>query len=191
VPENPFVMVPYSAQWTADFRRIATAIRSALGPAALRIDHIGSTSVPGLCSKDVVDIQVTVADLKDVHMLESFAAAGFILRDNPVFDHVPPGYPEVPGEWEKRYLREPPGERASHIHVRVAGKANQRYALLFRDYLRAHPPAAAAYGLVKERMARAMERSDYVDAKDPVCDLIIQSAEVWARGGWNPGPSDA
>jgi GrpB-like predicted nucleotidyltransferase (UPF0157 family) len=75
--------------------------------------------------------------------------------------------------------------------VRPAERPNQRYALLFRDYLRGHPAAASAYGQIKQMLAPKLERDDYIDAKDPVCDLIIQSAEVWAESGWKPGPSDA
>ena len=82
-----------------------------------------------------------------------------------------------------------------HLHVRVAGAANQRYALLFRDYLRDHPAAAAAYASLKTKLSELdppLEPDDYTDVKDPACDLIIVAAEDWAeRTGWRPAPSDA
>jgi GrpB-like predicted nucleotidyltransferase (UPF0157 family) len=75
----------------------------------------------------------------------------------------------------------------------VQGRANQRYALLFRDYLRAHPRSAAAYAELKRRLASNLaDLRTYPDVKDPACDLIIVAAEDWADAtGWMPGPSDA
>lgn len=72
-------IVPYRSAWPEEFRRVAATIRRALGPRALRIDHIGSTSVPGLPAKDVIDIQVAVAAL-DLDVVDSLRAAGFELR---------------------------------------------------------------------------------------------------------------
>ncbi len=79
------------------------------------------------------------------------------------------------------------------MHVRVDGRPNQRYALLFRDYLLENPITAAAYAELKRRLAAiAPTRADYADAKDPACDLIMGAAEEWADlTGWRPGPSDA
>ena len=75
----------------------------------------------------------------------------------------------------------------------MAGNANQRYALLFRDYLRAHPSTAEAYGSLKRGLAAVAPDVDaYSDLKDPACDLIYLAAEDWAAAtGWDPGPSDA
>jgi GrpB-like predicted nucleotidyltransferase (UPF0157 family) len=83
---------------------------------------------------------------------------------------------------------EPVGRRAVHVHVRIAGRSNQRYALLFRDYLGAHPDSAAAYAGVKRWLAKLTpDGGIYADAKDPTCDLIYLAAEDWARQyGWTP-----
>jgi GrpB-like predicted nucleotidyltransferase (UPF0157 family) len=191
MPEDPYVIIPYSSEWPAEFRLIAARIRAALGPLAIRIDHIGSTSVPDLCAKDVIDTQITVANLDDPAIVQGLAASGFELRPKVVQDHIPPGDPAPPEAWRKLFFREAPGRRRTNVHARLDGRPNQRYALLFRDYLRSHPAAAAAYAQIKERLAPKLERLDYIDAKDPVCDLIIQAAEVWAKTGWQPGPSDA
>jgi len=189
---NPVVIVPPSIGWAARFCSLGAVVRNALGSRAFAIHHIGSTSVPHLCSKDVIDIQLTVADVHDAPTISALADAGFILRDQPTHDHVPPGYTDTPDQWEKRYLREPPGMHAAHIHVRPAGKANQRYALLFRDYLRGHAGAAEAYARVKLLLAPKVEREDYIEIKDPVCDLIMQAAEMWAAStGWVLPSSDA
>lgn len=76
---------------------------------------------------------------------------------------------------------EPSGQRRINVHVREAGRPNQRYALLFRDYLIAHPRAAAAYGELKQRLAASLISEDaYADVKDPAVDLIYFAAEEWA-----------
>ena len=79
------------------------------------------------------------------------------------------------------------------MHIRVQGRANQRYALLFRDYLRVHAEAARAYEELKRVLARHVsDIGAYTDVKDPACDLIAIAAEAWAAAtGWEPGPSDA
>lgn len=139
--------------------------------------------MPGLAAKDVVDIQVTVGALALADRWP--AAIGPFRRRSVRDDHVPPG--QAPGpDWQKRYWssREP----AAHLHVREAGRANQRYALVFRDYLRAHRDAAEAYAGAKRALAALCDDTGaYADAKDPVCDLIVQAAESWAaRTGWAP-----
>lgn len=181
-------IVPYNPAWPAEFERIAAALSAALGDLALRIDHIGSTSVPGLPAKDIIDVQLSVAGF-DPPLVERLSAIGYTLREAVTADHRPPNDTRPDCEWEKRYFAPPPGQRATHLHVRVPGRANWRYPLLFRDYLRAHPPMAAAYAEVKRRLAyyHGEERAVYTEIKDPVCDLIIAAAEVWAaQAGWRP-----
>ena len=187
-------MHPYAPQWAEDFRRIAADLRKAAGALAVRIDHIGSTSVPGLCSKDVVDIQLTVADLEPAEPLNSaLAQAGFLPRPKILIDHRPPGASGPDTDWAKRYSRETPPRRSVHLHVRAVGKPNQRYPLLFRDYLRTNGLAAEAYARTKQQLCAALNGNidAYVEIKDPVCDLIYQAAEAWATVvKWMPGPSD-
>jgi GrpB-like predicted nucleotidyltransferase (UPF0157 family) len=177
---------PYSERWPVEFARIARRIRSVLGEHALRIDHIGSTAVPGLAAKDRIDVQVTVAELAHANPL---GGAGFE-EFAPVRDHRPPGAAGPDSDWEKRLYTT--GGRAN-VHVRVEGNANQRYALLFRDYLRAHPASADAYAELKRRLAVELrDVGRYADVKDPACDLIMVAAEEWAAAtSWAPGPSDA
>lgn len=180
---------PYSDEWPAEFSRTAQRLRQILGRRAVRIDHIGSTSVPGLAAKDRIDVQLTVADLADADRL---GEAGFD-EFTGLRDHRPPGADDADAEWSKRLFSEPGERRRSNIHVRVDGRANQRYALLFRDYLRAHPHAADAYAELKRRLAKELhDIGTYADVKDPACDLIIVAARDWAEAnGWEPGPSDA
>jgi GrpB-like predicted nucleotidyltransferase (UPF0157 family) len=95
--------------------------------------------------------------------------------------------PSDPIQWKKAFFDEPVGERPIHVHVRVEGRANQRYALLSRDYLREHPDAASAYLELKRRLAELTSDSGvYADTKDPACDLIYFAAEAWAvTTGWD------
>ena len=178
---------PYSDRWPEQFRELAARIRAALGERALRIDHIGSTAVPGLAAKPVIDVQVTVRDLADARTLVD---AGF--EEKVGFgDNRPPGAQGPDADWEKRFFNPPSGR--ANVHVRVKGRPNQRYPLLFRDYLRIHPEAAKAYEQLKRGLARHLPDSAvYADVKDPACDLIATAADAWAKAtGWEPGPSDA
>ena len=185
--------MPYDERWPSEFDRIAMALRREMGELALRIDHIGSTAVPGLAAKDIIDVQVTVATLDAAVIGPVLAPLGYTLHGGFVTDHVPPGWDATAAEWEKLYCQIPAGHRPAHIHIRAAGRANQRYALLFRDYLRAAPSAAAAYGLIKEALARLHpdDEDAYYDVKDPVCDLLVDAAARWAAvTGYAPASSD-
>jgi len=177
--------------WAGEFGRVAVELGALLGDRVWHIDHIGSTAVPALASKDVIDVQVTVGDEAGLATAaERLAAGGWRVRPEIFVDHVAPGTPESEREWVKRFVAEPEGHRRVNVHVRIAGRANHRYALLFRDYLRAHPATATAYGTFKRRAAELLSDSlaSYVELKDPVCDLIYLPAEDWAaRTGWTPG----
>ncbi|MFI7547797.1 GrpB family protein [Actinoplanes sp. NPDC049599] len=128
-------------RWPVRFGELGRRLRQALGDVAVRIDHIGSTAVPGLAAKPVVDIQISVARLEPVEPFRvPQVGLGYVYRaGNP--------------ERTKRYFREPPGEPRTHIHVRRAGSFSEQFPLLFRDYLREHREAAEHYAAVKRRLA--------------------------------------
>lgn len=179
---DPIVVLPHDPEWPGVFAVVARQLRERLGSIALRIDHIGSTAVPGLHAKPVIDVQVSVAALEPHDVFsEPLSAGGFIFR------------PENP-ERTKRYFREPAGERRTHIHVRRAGSFSEQFALLFRDYLRHHAERADAYGDLKRNLAMAFrdDRQGYVDAKETFIWETIRLADAWAQASeWEPGPSDA
>ncbi len=181
---------PYQTTWPDEFRILGKALRRSLGDLALRIDHIGSTSVPGLAAKNRIDIQVTVKSLDQV--VEGALNRVGYQRIEHLRDHPPSGIESQPGDWTKWVFKLPPDQRPTNLHVRVHGRVNQRYALLFRDYLRAHPTTAAAYAELKRRLAQNLADPDtYPDVKDSAMDLIYFAAEEWAAAtGWQPGPSD-
>jgi GrpB-like predicted nucleotidyltransferase (UPF0157 family) len=174
------VIVDYDPAWPEQFQRLGARLRTALGLLALRIDHIGSTSVPGLAAKPILDVQISVAALEPVGAyLPALEATGFHWRaDNP--------------ERTKRYFREITGPR-THIHVRASGSWSEQFALLMRDYLRAHPAEAARYAALKRELAERLgdDRHAYTDAKDPFIWALMARATTWTQAtGWAPGMSD-
>ncbi|MCB8980271.1 MAG: GrpB family protein [Ardenticatenaceae bacterium] len=181
-------ILAYNGRWPQEFAQIQQALAAALGSLALRIDHIGSTSVPGLGAKDIIDVQVTVADLSEA-VRQALLAAGFQQFREAVSDHVPPGENPAPERWQKFLFVQPEGQRRANIHIRVAGQPNQRYPLLFRDYLRAQPKSAHTVEIIKRELAKhhGDDIETYYDIKDPVYDLIWDAAQLWAEyTHWEP-----
>jgi len=183
---RPIMIVPYQEEWAAEFTRAEAELRNALGEIAVRIDHIGSTSVPGLSAKDIIDVQVTVQSLDDPRIRQRLVENGFVFRDENTRD-VFVGMEDGSEELRKKFAREREGARRTHIHIREQGRFNQRYALLFRDYLRAKPVVAKAYETIKIRLAEIFPDSidGYLYIKDPLMDLIFEAARGWAEEtGW-------
>jgi GrpB-like predicted nucleotidyltransferase (UPF0157 family) len=112
---HPVEIVAYDPAWTARFAELGRDLRAGLGEVALRIDHIGSTAVPGLAAKPIIDIQVSVADFEPLAAYRlPLEQLGYVYRaDNP--------------ERTKRYFREPPGRRRTHVHVRRAGSFSEQW----------------------------------------------------------------
>jgi GrpB-like predicted nucleotidyltransferase (UPF0157 family) len=103
-------IVPYKPSWPVEFVQIASQLRSALGELALRIDHIGSTSVPGLDAKDIIDIQLTVSSFDDFQPVQSaLDGIGFTLNPDYVRDHRPPGAQGPASDWESAISTLPEG----------------------------------------------------------------------------------
>ncbi|TDE50195.1 GrpB family protein [Nonomuraea mesophila] len=181
---DPVEIVDHDPGWAATFATLGRRMRAALGSVAVRIDHIGSTSVPGLAAKPVIDVQVAVRSFEPLEAYKGpLERVGLVHRA---------GNPEL----TKRYFREAPGhlQRRTHVHVRELGSFSQQLPLLFRDYLRAHPEAAAEFAEVKRRCAERFRdaRHEYVAAKEPYVWAMVRRADTWAqRTGWRPGPSDA
>ena len=171
---------PYNAQWPDIFEQIAAPVKALAGNNALALHHIGSTGVPDLAAKDIIDMQLTVPDFS-LPFQEALESTGFTYIQNIRRDHTPPGMTLAEGELEKRYFKclDP----AAHLHVRVAGRFNTRYALLCRDYLRATPLARNAYAEIKRQLARYFPHDNeaYYDIKDPVFDVIMAGAVIWAE----------
>ncbi len=172
VERRDIVLVPYRPAWPARFAQELRRIADAMGPAALRIEHVGSTAVPGLAAKPIVDVQVSVADVEDEEAyLPRLEAAGYRLRVR------------APGH---RMVRTP--QRDVHVHVCSAGSDWERRHLLFRDRLRHDADDRALYEATKRELAQRPwpDMNAYAAAKSPVITEITGRAEAWAaRGDWS------
>lgn len=185
------VVVAYRADWPDRAAGLIALLSDRLGPLAARIEHIGSTSIPGMAAKDLIDLQASTPDLDAVPAMfdEPLRELGFTMKPY-THDHVPAGKPDDTQKWRKRLWSrgaDHPGGPVN-LHVRKIGSPNERLALLFRDWFRTHPDAIGAYGGFKQALA-AMARGidDYTETKDWVVDVVIAAAEPWAAAtGWTP-----
>lgn len=151
-------LVPHDPEWAAQAQRLIARLWVACGATASRIDHIGSTAVPGLPAKDVLDLQVTVADLAAADGLrDALGAAGFPVKAHVTHDNPKPteGDPEGTdiARWAKRLHGNADPGRLANVHIRVDGSPGQRFALAFRDWLRADAAAREEYLAVKREAA--------------------------------------
>jgi GrpB-like predicted nucleotidyltransferase (UPF0157 family) len=187
---NRPVVVAYDPSWAERGAALVTALKTVADDLVERVEHIGSTAIPAMAAKDVLDIQLTVSDLDGAPRAldEPFATLGFE-RHPYVRDHVPAGMDDDPARWAKRvWARRGHPEGDANVHARLPGSPGERVALLFRDWFRAHPDAVPAYSAFKAALADAVpDIGGYSDVKDPVVDLIIAVAERWASAtGWQP-----
>jgi dephospho-CoA kinase len=175
-------VVPYDPTWPDQARRIVARLNTACGHRAVRIDHIGSTAVPGMDAKDVIDVQVTVESLAVADELaDALLAAGY-----PVVPGVTADTPhdDDPALWHKRFHASADPGRPTNVHIRVDGRPNQRFALMFVDWLRANPSVQADYLAAKRA---ALATPDYAVAKEPWFLDAYRRAWKWADAtDWRP-----
>ncbi|MBX7444286.1 MULTISPECIES: dephospho-CoA kinase [unclassified Arthrobacter] len=186
------VLHPHREEWAGQAARIAARIMAAAPGLVLAVDHIGSTSVPGLAAKDVIDLQVAVPDLETATRITPLlAAAGFPAVPGVEADTPKPGEPD-PGQWQKRFHANADPGRPVNLHVRVAGSPGWRYALMFRDWLRNEPTARSDYQAHKaalaERFAGRAGTGAYAEAKEPwFTEAAWPRMCAWADAtGWAP-----
>lgn len=179
-------------EWPAQAERLAARIITAVPHDILSVDHVGSTSVPGLAAKDVIDLQVAVADLGAADRIAvHLAGAGFPAVPGANQDTPKPAQPD-PAQWQKRFHANADPGQLVNVHVRVAGSPGWRYALLFRDWLRSEPAALRMYEAHKREIAAAhahdRDTAPYAEAKEPwFTDVAWPLMEAWAgRTGWMP-----
>lgn len=177
-------IVSYDPAWPSAFAVEARRLRERFGGTALRIDHVGSTAVPGLAAKPVIDIQVSVVSLMTRAELDAdMGALGYTHVDLGEFDRIYPFY-VIPEHWPATH----------HVHLCEAGGEQERKHLAFRDHLRAHPDVADAYVALKCRLAREhggatmAERERYSLAKGVFVRAELERA--FAAGLPYPAPSD-
>ncbi|AOT10840.1 GrpB family protein [Pseudoalteromonas luteoviolacea] len=172
-------IVDYQPRWADEFSAIQLVLQQVLNGLVVSIDHIGSTAVPDLVAKDVIDIQVSVKDLDNPCLIQVLSEAGYVFRPDITHDNLT-GYNDGDACLKKLYFREPKGQRPIHIHIREIGRVNQVYALKFRDFLRDNKPIAQAYGKIKSTLARRFPNDEtaYYELKDPYMDSIFYAASL-------------
>jgi GrpB-like predicted nucleotidyltransferase (UPF0157 family) len=177
-------LAAWSPRWESEFESLAEQLRGALGSLGLAIQHIGSTSVPQLVAKDVIDVQVLISDVHDGRVEPAFASLGFRRRPEPWNQADVIGDREFP----KAVYAPPRGARAVNVHVRALGSESARYALLFRDFLRANREARVTWAEFKLRLASAVaELAPYGQIKGAAFPLLMRWAEQWAaENAWVP-----
>lgn len=151
-------IVEYDPGWPGMFEEEAERIRAALGDISVRIEHVGSTAVPGLPAKPIIDIQVSVEEMSP---RDPFVTALEAIGYTFVADPTDPDH--------EYFKKEAKGVRTHQIHVCLAGSDWERQHLAFRDHLRGYPEDAARYADLKQRLA-AEHPNDilgYIDAKGP------------------------
>ena len=162
---NPVELVPNDPQWPQSFRRIRNRLLALL-PQALFIDHIGSTSIPGMIAKPLIDIDIVLPGLEHIEDATGvLLAEGYEPRGNRYDDEV----------WAFLSKGSVPAER---VYLCPEGNGTHRNRLAFRDYLIAHPQAAADYAALKRRLAAEfrMDGDGYTAHKREFVDAIVAQA---------------
>ena len=174
---QPIVIVDYDPEWTAGFKEEVSKILGAIGDKLVAIEHIGSTAVPGLGAKPIIDIMFAVGAISDAHeCITPLRSIGF--------EYIP--YPDFP---ERIFFRDGPmGEGPHHLHATEFLSDFWDEKLLFRDFLRAHPDVAQQYYLLKNRLAKKYgvdrERYEpYTEAKSSFIESVLgrARAEKWSK----------
>jgi GrpB-like predicted nucleotidyltransferase (UPF0157 family) len=173
-PVDPHEVTGYDPEWPARFAGWRERLAAVLGQVAVRIEHVGSTSVPGLAAKPVIDIQVSVPDVDDEQSyLDRAGSAGLVLHLR---------------ERGHRFLWPPAAKpRDAHVHICSSGSAWESVHLLFRDYLRAHPSVCKDYAALKNELITRWhhDRKAYGDAKTGFVLDTLADARQWATAtGW-------
>ncbi|MCS7002493.1 MAG: GrpB family protein, partial [Dehalococcoidia bacterium] len=173
--QSPIRVVPYDPRWRDHFVAEAAVLRDALSPHALAIAHIGSTAVPGLPAKPIIDMMVGLRSLADTpKLIQPLQTLGY--RYAPEYETTMP---------ERRYFTKAEGSGpAIHLHVVELGSPFWERHIAFRDYLKRHPEVAAEYAALKTRLAEQHrdQRHAYTEGKSAFISAIEARALAEARG---------
>ncbi|WP_432254677.1 GrpB family protein [Limimaricola sp. AA108-03] len=168
------LITPHDPNWSAAFDAEARAVQAVLAEVAIALHHIGSTAIPGIPAKPVIDMLGVVPELGQLdRRTVELRALGYVAM----------GAYGIEG---RRYFlkKDAAGRHTHHLHVYPEGSAHIERHLVFRDYLRQHPEQAAAYGTLKLRLTNggARSREAYQDGKAPFIMQTERKALDWCRG---------
>lgn len=165
---EPIIIVEYDPRWPEQFERLRSRIASALGPLAAAIEHVGSTAVPGLAAKPIIDLDV---------LLDSAASLSEAITRLGTLGYQHRGDLGVPG---REAFRSPSNDSPHHLYVHGPGSREFRRHVAFRDYLRANREDARAYECLKRTLARQFrdDREAYNLAKTDFVEAILRRADA-------------
>jgi GrpB-like predicted nucleotidyltransferase (UPF0157 family) len=176
---KPIVIRDYDPRWPQLYAVEEQRLWAVLSPIAVQIERIGSTAVPGLAAKPIIDISVAVRDLVDVtDCVPALGDVGYVeFPINPVFQR-------------RLFCKGPYNEGSHHVHFTAHGSAVWAEPILFRDYLRAHPAAAAWYQQVKCDSAtrHQSDLNGYHDEKAECVAVLMEQARAWQANGRSGSP---
>ena len=166
-------LVPHNSKWAELFEEEKQILKKTFGDTILAIEHIGSTAVPGIPAKPIIDINVGVESLDVAQsMKEKFEKLGY--------EHRPfvPGKTKDDLKWQELYVKGPEARRTHYVHVTVLGNNHWENDLLFRDYLRKNPERAKQYAELKEQLAQnyADDRGTYTKNKGQFINATLEMA---------------
>jgi GrpB-like predicted nucleotidyltransferase (UPF0157 family) len=163
---SPIVVTDYDEAWPTYFEEMARPVRRAVAGLTATVEHVGSTAVPGLAAKPVIDIDVVLRSSQDVpSAIERLRALGYVYQGDK-------------GIRGREAFMWPPGSRPHHLYVVVAGGRPHEEHLRFRDYLRSHPDVAAEYAALKKNLAKRHhdDRLGYTEAKSEFVGRVLHAA---------------
>lgn len=176
---TPLQIAPYDPGWVLKFESERDRIEQALGTLACRIDHNGSTSVPELDAKPIIDIQVSVKHLQPIDAYaRPLSTLGYVHMPH-VDDAVCPFF-HRPGKWPHTH----------HVHVVQSGGQEERCTIAFRDFLRDHREVAREYAALKKQLAALVNQADpssresYANAKSEFIHRVVQIALAAGYPRW-------
>jgi len=175
--DAPITLVEYDPAWPTLYSREAQRIRAALGPRALQVEHIGSTSIPGLIAKPIIDILLVVADSSnEASYVPDLEKSGYVLRIREP-------------EWHQHRLLKGPDTNIN-LHVFTAGSEEIQRVLLLRDWLRNDQDDRELYAETKRKLAGQKWKyvQHYADAKSKVVETIILHARAGNKAGSGKAP---
>lgn len=173
--DQKVIIKKYDPKWIEQYNYVAKIIMEKLGSNIENISHIGSTSIPKMPAKNIIDIQIGVNDFNSIHLFQKeLSTIGFNYLDQISQDHVPfKDFDYFEEGYEKRFFKGIYNNISCNIHIRITGSKNWKFALNFRDFLIEDNKVATAYAQIKERISCAnLGIKDYCLIKDPICDLI-------------------
>ena len=164
------IVMPYDPTWPQQFEAARAQILAAVGPAVVRLEHIGSTSVPGLAAKPIIDMMASVRDLEDgLAVQAALAELGY--------------HPGETGMRDRLFFQRRAGEGVAthHLHVVTEDSWATRNERLLRDHLRKHPEQAQRYGELKQRLMRDLGHGEaYTRAKTELIQELVDAARAEA-----------